>query len=166
MNLIPYTTIIWVDCGYSTYLLRQASRRSFRLVQPSDVIDVYFLYTSGTIQQDCLSLMAKKNEVSLLLEGELNEDSGLAAMADAGGSILSDLAKVLSGKLHTPNPLEVFSRINKLNNKDKVRGKGGVKKLPEPVIVPAIEDVLASQTKNLYVAPELIVNRHGQLALF
>jgi hypothetical protein len=167
MNLIPYTVIVFYDTGYSTFTLRQASRRSLRLVQPSDVIDVYYLYTAGTAQQDCLSLMAKKNEVSLMVEGEIVE-GGLSAMADAGGSVLSDLAKVLNGRLKTENPLEVFARINKMNNKDKVRGKSEPvqRKAPLPEHLPVIGDAMSMQQSSMYIPSELIVNKHGQLALF
>jgi len=126
LDLLEFPVIVFFDTGYSTYLLRQASRRSLRINQKEPEIDVYYLYTAGTIQQDCLSLMAVKNEVSLMAEGEIQE-GGLSAMASAGGSILSELAKVINGQLKTENPLEVFSRINKQNNEGKTRKKEDVR---------------------------------------
>ena len=119
LDLLDYPILVYLDEGYSTFLIRQSSRRSFRINQKEPQIDVFYLYTEGTIQQDCLSLMAVKNEVSLMAEGEILSECGLSAMANAGGSILSELAKVISGELKTENPLEVFSRINKKNNEGK-----------------------------------------------
>ncbi|MFA5352699.1 MAG: DEAD/DEAH box helicase [Thermodesulfovibrionales bacterium] len=117
-NLLEYPVIIFYDTGWSTFVLRQAARRSYRINQPREQIDVYYFFTQNTIQQDCLSLMATKNEVSLMVEGEIQE-GGLSTMCDAGGSILGELAKVINGELKTENPLEVFSRLNKMNNAGK-----------------------------------------------
>jgi SNF2 family DNA or RNA helicase len=122
MNLLEYPIIIFFDTGYSTYTLRQASRRSYRINQTKPQVDVYYLYTKDTIQQDCLSLMAKKNEVSLMAEGEIQE-GGLSAMSNGAGSILNELVKVINGELKTENPLEIFSRTNKLNNEGKIKAE-------------------------------------------
>lgn len=143
MNLLEYPVIVFFDTGYSTYTLRQASRRSYRINQPRPQIDVYYLYTENTIQQDCLSLMAVKNEVSLMAEGEIQE-GGLSILANGSGSILSQLAKVINGELKTENPLEVFSRLNKLNNEGKKRiieeavEEIGTVDLPPKVYIPPI----------------------------
>jgi hypothetical protein len=64
--------------------------------------------------------MAVKNEVSLMAEGEIQE-GGLSLMANGTSSIMSQLAKVINGELKTENPLEVFSRLNRLNNEGKKR---------------------------------------------
>ncbi len=132
-DLLDYPVIVWFDMGWSTFVLRQASRRSYRIVQKEPAIDVYYLYTAGSVQQDCLSLMATKTEVSLMCEGEISE-SGLSAMSSGGGSVLGDLAKVISGKLKTENPLEVFSRINKKNNEGK-KQPAKDPQAPEPALV-------------------------------
>jgi SNF2 family DNA or RNA helicase len=155
MNLLEYPVIVFFDTGYSTYTLRQASRRSYRINQKKEQIDVYYLYTEKTIQQDCLSLMACKNEVSLLVEGEI-QDGGLSALSDSAGSILSELAKVINGELKTENPLEVFARLNKLNNENK--------KKPRPEMVqPAIA------MENEIIVPHLPISptiNFQQISLF
>ena len=142
MNLLEYPVIVFFDTGYSTYTLRQASRRSYRINQTRKQIDVYYLYTIDTIQQDCLSLMACKNEVSLMAEGEIQE-GGLSIMSNGVDSILSQLAKVINGELKTENPLEVFSRINKLNNEGKKKPVEEIRKtkteeIPENIYLPPI----------------------------
>ena len=136
MNLLDYPVIVFFDTGYSTYILRQASRRSYRINQPRPKIDVYYLYTIDTLQQDCLSLMAAKNEVSLMAEGEIQE-GGLSLMSTGAGSIMSELARVINGELKTENPLEVFSRLNKLNNQGKRQDIGGTVKIVPTVDAPS-----------------------------
>lgn len=143
MNLLEYPVIVFFDTGYSTYTLRQAARRSFRINQKREQVDVYYLYTTGTIQEDCLSLMAAKNEISLMAEGEIQE-GGLSVLSDAGGSIISQLAKVINGELKTENPLEVFSRLNKLNNKEKgeretIKEVIPIIDIPEKIYIPTIQ---------------------------
>jgi hypothetical protein len=61
---------LFYETGYSTYVLRQASRRSWRIGQKQPV-RVGFLTYSKTAQESCLRLMGKKLLVSLALEGKL-----------------------------------------------------------------------------------------------
>jgi superfamily II DNA or RNA helicase len=155
LDLLEFPVIVFFDTGYSTYLLRQASRRSLRINQKEPEIDVYYLYTAGTLQQDCLSLMAVKNEVSLMAEGEIQE-GGLSAMASAGGSIMSELAKVINGQLKTENPLEVFARINKKNNEGKSSAK------PE---IPARHEAPVIEVPVTPPPLHTVVTRTGQLVI-
>lgn len=135
-NLPEFPYIAFMDTGISTFRLRQAAMRSMRLSQKEPEIKVFYLYTRDTAQQDLLSIMAKKVEVSLMVEGEMQE-GGLIAMSEEGDSILTELAKILNGELKTENPLEVFSRVNKLNNIGKNPQKAPVTK-DSHVIVPAL----------------------------
>jgi superfamily II DNA or RNA helicase len=166
MNLLEYPDIVFFDTGYSTYTLRQASRRSYRINQPRSEINVYYFYTVNTIQTDCLSLMAVKNEVSLMAEGEIQE-GGLSLMANGTSSIMSQLAKVINGDLKTENPIEVFSRLNKLNNEGKKRQSKQSRDIEEEIT--PVEDDLPIETVDLpprvYVPP-VPVEGNTQLSLW
>jgi hypothetical protein len=72
--------------------LRQAARRSWRIGQTVPV-RVFFAVYRNTMQEIALSLVAKKLEVALMVEGELPE--GLADYASSGGSIVQELGKAL-----------------------------------------------------------------------
>jgi hypothetical protein len=74
--------------------LRQASRRSWRIGQRSNV-NVKFFYYTGTMQEACLRLMGKKLLVSLAMEGKFASDS-LQAI-DEGDDILMAMARSGSG---------------------------------------------------------------------
>ena len=95
LDLIDFPEIIFFQTGYSIYVLRQASRRSWRIGQGRDV-RVSFLCNQGTMQARAMNLIAKKLETALAIEGDLT-DQGLVALSDGGGvgSLVIELAKSL-----------------------------------------------------------------------
>ena len=97
LDLIAFPTIVWAETDYSVYVMRQASRRSWRIGQTRPVKVVFMAYR-GTLQSDALKLVAKKLQSSLAVEGELPED-GLAAYGDDGDDIMLALArKIVNGE--------------------------------------------------------------------
>jgi hypothetical protein len=92
LDLWSFPDIFFYETGYSIYTLRQASRRSWRIGQWSNV-NVKFFYYSGTMQEACLRLMGKKLLVSLAMEGKFTTD-GLQAIDD-GDDILMAMAREL-----------------------------------------------------------------------
>jgi hypothetical protein len=92
LDLIFCPAIIWYQTGYSTFTLRQASRRSWRIGQTKPVT-VRFLCYENTAQVGCLRLMGRKLLVSMAREGKFS-DSGLQAMDD-GADVLTMLAREL-----------------------------------------------------------------------
>lgn len=110
LDLIFCPAIIWYQTGYSTFTLRQASRRSWRIGQTKPVT-VRFLCYENTAQVGCLRLMGRKLLVSMALEGKFS-DSGLQAMDD-GADVLTTLAREsveLLAKLDTGAAGCIFER--------------------------------------------------------
>ena len=96
LDLVDFPTICWQEVDYSTYTMRQASRRSWRIGQRRPVKVVFMAYRN-TLQADALKLVAKKLQSSLAVEGELPED-GLAAYGDDGDDLMLALARqIVSG---------------------------------------------------------------------
>ncbi len=96
LDLIDFPTICWYETDYSVYVMRQASRRSWRIGQTRPVKVVFMSYRN-TLQADALKLVAKKLQSSLAVEGELPED-GLAAYGDDGDDLMMALARrIVSG---------------------------------------------------------------------
>jgi hypothetical protein len=93
LDLLEFPTILFYETGYSTYVLRQASRRSWRIGQKRPV-RVGFLTYSKTAQESCLRLMGKKLLVSLAMEGKLQAE-GLQAM-DEDDDLLTAMARELA----------------------------------------------------------------------
>jgi hypothetical protein len=92
LDLWSFPDIFFYETGYSIYTLRQASRRSWRIGQRSNV-NVKFFFYAGTMQEACLRLMGKKLLVSLAMEGKFATD-GLQAI-DEGDDILMAMAREL-----------------------------------------------------------------------
>ena len=97
LDLIDFQTLCWYETDYSVYVMRQASRRSWRIGQTRPVKVVFMSYRN-TLQADALKLVAKKLQSSLAVEGELPED-GLAAYGDDGDDMMMALARrIVSGE--------------------------------------------------------------------
>jgi len=92
LDLLDFPTILFYETGYSTYVLRQASRRSWRIGQKHPV-RVGFLSYAETAQESCLRLMGRKLLVSLAMEGKLQAE-GLQSM-DGDGDLLTAMAREL-----------------------------------------------------------------------
>ena len=101
---------------YSVYVMRQASRRSWRIGQTRPVKVVFMSYRN-TLQADALKLVAKKLQSSLAVEGELPED-GLAAYGDEGDDLMMALArKIVSGEEDDAETIEtVFAQARDAEN--------------------------------------------------
>ena len=109
LDLIDFPTLIWYETDYSVYVMRQASRRSWRIGQTRPVKVVFMSY-KNTLQADALKLVAKKLQSSLAVEGELPED-GLAAYGDDGDDLMMALArKIVSGEEEDETMEEVFAQ--------------------------------------------------------
>lgn len=76
------------------YTMRQASRRSWRLGQVSDV-EVSHLAYDATLQTAQLALVSAKLRSSLLLEGHMQTD-GLAALEGDDSDTFVQLARRLT----------------------------------------------------------------------
>lgn len=92
LDLLETPSIFFYESGYSTHVLRQASRRSWRIGQKRPVRVAYMTY-AGTAQERCLRLMGKKMLVSLALEGKF-ASHGLTSM-DQDDDVLTSLAREL-----------------------------------------------------------------------
>ena len=111
LDLIDFPTLCWYETDYSVYTLRQASRRSWRIGQTRPVQVVYLAY-GQTLPADALTLVAKKLQSSLAVEGELPE-AGLAAYGDDGDDLLLALARqIVSGEPEAEPVEAVFAQAH------------------------------------------------------
>ena len=93
MDLYAFPSIAWFETEYSTYVMGQASKRAFRVGQTQDCRTYYFAY-ADSVQSDALSLCAKKMQVSLAVEGKLNE-TAMTTLAEESGETYLTLARRL-----------------------------------------------------------------------
>jgi hypothetical protein len=96
LDLIELPTILFYETGYSIYVLRQASRRSWRIGQRLPV-KVKFLHYSETMQESCLRLMGKKLLVSLAMEGKFSSE-GLQSINDEDDILMAMARELVTEK--------------------------------------------------------------------
>jgi hypothetical protein len=96
LDLIEFPTILFYQTGYSIFVLRQASRRSWRIGQRLPV-KVKFLYYARTMQETCLRLMGKKLLVSLAMEGKFSSE-GLQAINDEDDILMAMARELVTEK--------------------------------------------------------------------
>jgi len=96
LDLIEFPTILFYETGYSIYVLRQASRRSWRIGQRLPVA-VKFLHYADTMQESCLRLMGKKLLVSLAMEGKFSSE-GLQAINEEDDILMAMARELVTEK--------------------------------------------------------------------
>jgi superfamily II DNA or RNA helicase len=82
LDLVEFPTVVWVEPEYSTYIVRQASRRTWRIGQ-TEPVHVYFLVYRQTIQAQALALVARGIRAASLVDGEVPPEDSLAGYGEA-----------------------------------------------------------------------------------
>lgn len=96
LDLLGFPSLFFYQTGYRLSIVRQASRRHWRIGQKNLCETVYSGY-KGTMQELAINLMASKMSAALALEGQFSQE-GLAAMTEgSGGSLATELAKRFVG---------------------------------------------------------------------
>ena len=115
--------------------MRQASRRSWRIGQ-TEPVQVVFMAYRNTLQADALTLVARKLQSSLAVEGELPED-GLAAYGDDGDDLMLALArKIVAGDEDAEGSVEsVFAQAQQVAAEAEALLVDAEWAAPEPVAV-------------------------------
>ena len=138
LDLVDFPTVVWHETHYSVYTMRQASRRSWRIGQ-TEPVKVVFMTYRNTLQADALTLVAKKLQSSLAVEGELPED-GLAVFGDDGDDLMLALArKIVAGEEDAGSVESVFEQARQVAAEAEVLlvDDGWHAPEPEPAIVEA-----------------------------
>ena len=137
LNLREFPEIIFFQTGFSTFVLRQASRRSWRPGQKQDVI-VRFFITRGTIQEKAMALIAQKLQNALILEGELS-DKGLVSLS--GSNSVSDLAREMLSATDGENSLESIFASYRAAEESALKASTAEFEIPQGIEEVAEEDI-------------------------
>jgi hypothetical protein len=100
-----FPTIVFYETGYDTFVLRQASRRAWRIGQKLEC-KVYYVFYESTIQAAAMTLMGKKIQAALALDGKFSVD-GLVAMSGEEASLQMALAKALDSNTCPVTPRKI-----------------------------------------------------------
>jgi hypothetical protein len=146
LNLTECPTVVFYQFDYSTFTLRQASRRSYRPSQTQPV-EVHFLCYTNTVQEKGLALMARKLRSALMAEGEFVDD-GLSAFGDEG-DITRELTRCLLDGHAVPGLEETFAALRALR-------PAAAEPLPEAPVVLAIESPMSVAIPPCKPAPDVV----------
>lgn len=111
LDLIGFPTILFYETGYSIYVLRQASRRSWRIGQRLPV-KVKFLHYAETMQENCLRLIGKKLLVSLAMEGKFSSE-GLQAINEEDDILMAIARELVTEKGIGERADQVWANLQK-----------------------------------------------------
>lgn len=149
-------SIYFMQTGYSIYVLRQASRRSWRIGQ-RDAVHVRYLAYAHSAQERCLRLMGRKLLVSMAMEGKL-EGGGLQGLDGDDGDMLTALARELVTKGVGESAAAVWRELQQLH--PVTAG------LVEPVVAEAVEPSEAFTVEDNARPWHEAVREATQLSLF
>lgn len=93
LDLFDFPTLYFYETGHSLHVLRQASRRSYRIGQRLPVKVKFLIYTN-TAQEICLAHMGKKLLIALTTEGQFSSE-GLEQGEEDESDILAAVARSL-----------------------------------------------------------------------
>src|SRR5579864_9407847 len=90
LDLIDFPTIVFFEIDYSLFVMAQASRRAWRLIQDR-ACKTFYPYYDGMMEHQAVQLIGRKQQAANLLYGEGN--GGLSALSGSdGGNLLAVLA--------------------------------------------------------------------------
>lgn len=140
LDLFEFTTILFMQAGYSTDTVLQASRRSWRIGQ-TEPVRVYFASYAATPQMTATALMAKKIRVSTQAKGNIS-DTGMSAAIehddDDGSSMLMAIANDFLNTIRDRSHDAITGAISCLAN-DSTEGEFTANSMRE------IQDMLAGR---------------------
>ncbi len=132
LDLLGFPSLYFYQTGYRLSIVRQASRRHWRIGQLNICETVYSGY-KDTMQELAINLMAAKMSAALALEGQFSQE-GLAALTEgSGGSLANELAKRFVG-----------NKIDGVESAESIWGKMTIDAaefvVPAPVISKPLEN--------------------------
>jgi hypothetical protein len=144
--LYNFPTIVGYSLGYSTFTMRQAMRRHWRIGQ-RETCRNYYLHYADTMQSRALSLMGKKLVASTSIEGKFSSE-GLAALAGDEGTLEVALAKSLVERLNDTDVGRVWQKL------------GCAKPC---AIIPNQPPVITETAQNIPIQPEIMPLAHSPI---
>ncbi|MEW5976408.1 MAG: hypothetical protein AB1898_11460 [Acidobacteriota bacterium] len=157
MDLLFVPSLFFYETGYSTYTLRQASRRSWRIGQRAGV-KVYYLHYERTLQSKCIALMGKKLLAALALEGKFGSE-GLQGLDEDGDLLVSLARELVSEKGVGESAEQVWRNIAQQQTNLLSQTRAVIPK-------PSPQDLRASEAAESNALPLFSPSNPVQLSLF
>ncbi len=109
LDLCALPTIIFFEVDYSLYVVGQASRRAWRLIQDKPC-RVYYPFYEHLMENQAVELVGRKQQAAALLYGE-STGTGLSALnGEDGGNLLAALAAEIGSDNSVTDLRDLFAR--------------------------------------------------------
>jgi hypothetical protein len=96
LDLVAFPTLVFFEPDYSLFVMGQASRRAWRIIQDLPC-KTYYPYYEDTMENQAVELIGRKQQAANLLYGDTSA-GGLSELTGAnggGGDLLAELAKAI-----------------------------------------------------------------------
>lgn len=143
LDLIAYPSIKWYEVEYSTYLVRQASRRSWRPFIQKQAVEVSFSLYKQTFQEQAWALVAAGIKSALQTEGDLTSE-GLSDYQQTDDLMTQLIRQVLDRNATVLSAETMFAELAALYTIDQRQSDKPV--LADTVYPPNPEDILIPET--------------------
>jgi hypothetical protein len=174
LDLIDFPTLMWGECEYSTFVVRQASRRSWRIGQRQPVSVIFSLY-KDSFQQQAWALVAAGIRAGLETEGDVSHE-GLSQYQQTDEiltqlirQVLDDHPSVLSAERMFADLARVYRQSHELIESDQPPDQGdamtsteALQHPPPPMSLPLFDQ----REESTSVSPLTLTGPLTQLTLF
>ncbi len=109
LDLVSFPSLVFFETMYSLYVMGQASRRAWRLIQDKPCKTFYPFY-ANLMENQAVELVGRKTQAANLLYGNAT-GGGLSEIASGGGgNLLSELAKSIQDDTQVADLSALFAR--------------------------------------------------------
>lgn len=110
LDLVEFPTLVFFEMDYSLFVMGQASRRAWRIIQDRPC-RVYYPFYAETMEHQAVTLIGRKQQAANLLYGD-TDGGGLSDLtgAEGGGDLLAELAKAIDRDESVTDLRDLFAR--------------------------------------------------------
>ncbi|MHB8627130.1 MAG: hypothetical protein ACYDBJ_13440 [Aggregatilineales bacterium] len=148
LDLIDFPSIVFFEVDYSLFVMAQASRRAWRLIQDRPC-KTFYPYYDGMMEHQAVQLIGRKQQAANLLYGEGN--GGLSALSGSdGGNLLAALAAEIDGDEAVTDLRDLFAQHAHIPDLSEsawfspVEGTNDTLIAPASMLPPQLETVLVA----------------------
>ncbi|NLF76702.1 MAG: SWF/SNF helicase family protein, partial [Chloroflexi bacterium] len=111
LDLVAFPTLVFLEPDYSLFVMGQASRRAWRIIQDQPC-KTYYPHYIDTMEHQAVELIGRKQQAANLLYGDTGA-GGLSELTGAnggGGDLLAELAKAIDQDESVTDLRDLFAR--------------------------------------------------------
>lgn len=171
LDLLNFPTIIFYEITFNLSTLMQAAARSYRLNQTHDKCKVVYMYYEGTMEEQAVQLMSRKQRAAKLLTGETGL-TGLEALTEGDGGFEAALLDAIGKDERLVDPAQMFAKGSEIDTLDagywqvEETVAPTVVQLPEPEVMTAEAEKPMIRFRKEVVSADLEDGTLVQLSMF